>query len=374
MKYTNIINPFTSNLQRVVKVEAGKTLYVDKTIGSDNNDGSISAPFATIMKAINTIIDNGDNESNVPYCIELGAGVYEENVVLENTKLKNIQINGRGRQVTKIEPSSGNSIQSTKDNNNIVFLEIAHITIGKPIEIIGATDSTTIGELVFSNGVIWNTTITLENINYMEFNDSALLSSSTLNINNVAMCGIGDGCTVGEINLESDENANKPNNWNSSTGTYLLLSSCVKVGDTSFNLLNGGKGNIQVRDGVRFSSDSITVTIPSDVTFTCYNSSLRGNYINNGTLTLVSSEITGTLTGNAPNIYRPASQIKNDSSITGDTVKDVLNLISNNIDNNNYIIPKSSDNVSAPNNSIFYSTDNSKLVYKDNSGNIHDLH
>jgi hypothetical protein len=44
------------------------------------------------------------------------------------------------------------------------------------------------------------------------------------------------------------------------------------------------------------------------------------------------------------------------------------------IDNSGYIYPCSSTNSAAPNNSIFYSTDNTNLAYKDSGGTTHDLH
>ena len=44
------------------------------------------------------------------------------------------------------------------------------------------------------------------------------------------------------------------------------------------------------------------------------------------------------------------------------------------IDTNGFILPKSSADAAAPNNSIYYSTDSSKLAYKDSGGTTHDLY
>lgn len=41
---------------------------------------------------------------------------------------------------------------------------------------------------------------------------------------------------------------------------------------------------------------------------------------------------------------------------------------------NGYFLPVSSADADAPNNSIYYSTDSSKLVYKDSGGTPHDLY
>lgn len=90
-----------------------------------------------------------------------------------------------------------------------------------------------------------------------------------------------------------------------------------------------------------------------------------------------SSGVDGSPTYNTPNnpvLMDKASATKNDSSINGDTVKDALDHINININNDNFIIPKSSADASAPNNSIYYSTDQSKLVYKDPGGNINNLY
>lgn len=44
------------------------------------------------------------------------------------------------------------------------------------------------------------------------------------------------------------------------------------------------------------------------------------------------------------------------------------------IDGNGFFVPKSSADASAPNNSIYYSTDASKLVYKDSGGSVNALY
>ena len=44
------------------------------------------------------------------------------------------------------------------------------------------------------------------------------------------------------------------------------------------------------------------------------------------------------------------------------------------IDKDGYIKPISSADSAAPNNSIYYSTDSSKLVYKDSGGSVNDLY
>ncbi len=42
--------------------------------------------------------------------------------------------------------------------------------------------------------------------------------------------------------------------------------------------------------------------------------------------------------------------------------------------NHGYFLPKSSADADAPNNSLYYSTDSSKAVYKDAGGVVHDLY
>jgi len=44
------------------------------------------------------------------------------------------------------------------------------------------------------------------------------------------------------------------------------------------------------------------------------------------------------------------------------------------IDANGFIKPASSTDALAPNNSVYYSTDQSKLVYKDSGGSVNDLY
>lgn len=42
--------------------------------------------------------------------------------------------------------------------------------------------------------------------------------------------------------------------------------------------------------------------------------------------------------------------------------------------NSKFLLPASSADADAPNNSVYYSTDSSKLVYKDSGGTVHDLY
>lgn len=69
--------------------------------------------------------------------------------------------------------------------------------------------------------------------------------------------------------------------------------------------------------------------------------------------------------------------IQNTQKNTEMLLKQILELLtklSNETIQGGYFLPVSSADANAPLNSIYYSTDSSKLAYKDNLSNIHDLY
>jgi len=62
---------------------------------------------------------------------------------------------------------------------------------------------------------------------------------------------------------------------------------------------------------------------------------------------------------------------------TEDLLRQILELLiklGNESIQNGYFLPVSSADADAPNNSIYYSTDSSKLVYKDSGGTVENLY
>lgn len=76
-------------------------------------------------------------------------------------------------------------------------------------------------------------------------------------------------------------------------------------------------------------------------------------------------------TGNDAKMYYDGTDLIIDSDVVGSGSCKINSL---EIDQNGFIKPISSANASAPNNSIYYSTDSSKLVYKDSGGSVNALY
>ena len=106
-----------------------KLLYVDgNRTDPYSADGSPTHPFKTIMGAVNQVIANGDNSTQI-YQLEIAPATYVETVDLSNSALYNLILNGPG---AKIAPSSGNALQNT-NNNNLFNSTFIGLTFSKPV-------------------------------------------------------------------------------------------------------------------------------------------------------------------------------------------------------------------------------------------------
>ena len=313
------LNTLSEQVSSVTKV-----LYVDgNRTDSYTENGSITRPFKTIQAAINQIATNGDN-STYGYLVKIAVAEYVENVVIEDASFTNIIFDTLGAY---INPASGNAVQSTSNNDNLSYLEFRGIEFVKPINFEGASNGTSFGGILAFTNCLTDGFLTVKNVNSFNFIGGGILAGilySNCGAGRIELeAGIKSG---GSFTIESDNNAKKPAGWiGDSYGSYLILTNTISTRDVVFSQLNGGAGTLQLRNGVRLGASG--TTIPAGATITAYQSVLRGNYVNNGTLTLYNSMVTGNITGNNPVVNFPASQLKNDSSVTGVTIKDALDYL-----------------------------------------------
>lgn len=314
------------------------TLYVDcaKT-GSYTEKGTIHHPFKTIQSAINQVITNGDNSWTVPYIIKIAAGKYVENVVCENSALYNLIFEGDGFRQVIIEPSSGLAFSSTSNNDNLSWLLFRNIHFAKGTSFEGASSNQWFGYNMFFEDCYWNSgTALFKNLSYPIFWGNNKFSNSTLKFSNctqVTMIPYVElGSALSNFTIETDQTGGvkTPKDW--TNGTKLLMIGDSSSEDPVWSLVNITTWTgtaLQIRS-TRFGVSGHT--IPANATLIAYNSVLVGNYTNNGTLSLYGSFVTGSLTNNATlNLYQNDSLIKNNSGITGTTVKDALVTIWNKI-------------------------------------------
>jgi len=87
--------------------DSSNSLFVSSVTGSDSNPGTLTAPFATINKAISAAT-SGEN-------IRIGAGLYPENAYLYGQS--NVSFIGAGQNATHIDPSNGDALFLDTDTN-----------------------------------------------------------------------------------------------------------------------------------------------------------------------------------------------------------------------------------------------------------------
>jgi len=276
------------------------TLYVDKSRTDDYiQNGSETYPFKTIQAAIQNIIDRGDNSQTKPYLIQIAPGVYAENLVMEDAKLVSIIMKGEGSRLqTQINPASGYALQSMANNANFYDLHMENIQFIKPTIMVGSASGNYFGYNFFFINCYWASTAlaTFKNMTYPSFIGDVSKFSGGLTISNVTQCsinGVGGFKTSG-FTIETDESANMP--YLFGTGTAVLISHC-RTPDVTWSLLNivtkTGTA-LQIR-AVRHGSAG--GTIPANAQILAYHSSLIGDYVVTGNLTVYSSFVSGTVSG-----------------------------------------------------------------------------
>lgn len=285
---------------------AGKALYVDNT-RTDNYiaNGSQAYPFKTIMGAINQIIQNGDNNSNV-YVVNIQPGTYPENVTLNNSALSQIILNGGGRLGTvsastalpvpgvNIQPSSGNSLDCSSNNDQISILQATGINFVNPVNIVDAVSSNLgskgIGfvDCTFQNNVTFSGAV---NTIQMSIVSCAFVGNHTFTVNNFGVNWINSDMNTGTVNLTSS--AGGLTIFNAISWAFNPLT--INIGNNCFcvaqDMINIGRGStavgIVVQNGGTFIAVGCaivcSVTIQAGGTFTNQNgyTLLGGCSINN---------------------------------------------------------------------------------------------
>jgi hypothetical protein len=204
--------------------------YVDGTrTDSYTQDGSWQRPYKTIMGAINAIIAAGLNSPTHQDVVDIiGPATYVENVVLNNSALKNIVINGNG--TTTIAAASGFDIDSSSNNTQLVFLELSGLYLNT-LNLVGDVDGTNFlsGECLIENVNITGN-CTLQCIEGpVFFSGTYNQVSGVFAAQNLRQTMTVIGCnTVGASGFTVTHNnaANRPNGLGAS-GTTVFVERCL---------------------------------------------------------------------------------------------------------------------------------------------------
>ncbi len=131
---------YVDNLRSDTYTATGSIIYPYKTIqAAINAAGLVSLSFATILIMPST---------------------YAENLVLENNFLNKVQLVGLYSDSTIIHPVSGNAIQSTTNNSNLLLFNLSNVTVTGPIVLTGTSSFLTVGFELNSSKVTGNISFT----------------------------------------------------------------------------------------------------------------------------------------------------------------------------------------------------------------------
>lgn len=261
-----------------------KTLYVDGgRTDSYTPDGSVLRPFKTIMAAVNQVIANGDN-STTPYRIDIAAGTYTENLILESTSLVQLAFDGHGSAGAnsaqgissggtnalgvKIVPAAGNALQSTTNNNGLLALSFNGIAFAKSVNLTNPTNNGTFGSqtINFTNCQFSAGSITLNNIDVVSFILSAVTSNVTGGFSITNVNGVGwfqSDLNGNATTVVSNTGVSVPSGF---IGTFLQVESWAFNPNTIVLTTTAGPATFVVASTTSFGGSAGSVTVQTGST------------------------------------------------------------------------------------------------------------
>lgn len=303
-------------------------LYVDKNrTDSYYETGSINTPFKTITGAVQSIINGGGSSVVNPHIISVSAGVYDENIVLEDSSLLQLAIHGH-KYGTILDNGSNYCMQSTVNNDNLLLFTMSDMLIKSPIILSGENDNTKFGNsgFIFKDCLI-SGAMNVGNLKTIQFYDSNITYDGYWNFQNSRLFLLG--CEFDPaLYMVRDSNANKPlglvETCFSSTGSKLNESfSAITIGSETTSLIICNSSIRQ--DGAISSSD---VFVGTGATLNLHASSVKGDIINSGATNLYWSNVSGSINGTAPFLgFQTSDLLFNASSVPGVNVTEALEYI-----------------------------------------------
>lgn len=312
-----------------------KTLYVDVGRGDTYTaDGSQPRPYKTIQAAVDAL---AVLDSSSPYEISIANGHYVENLLLQDLKLRHVTLTGKG--IVRISPLTGSSLQSAANNDNLATLHINNIIFDRGVTIVGTPGTTAFADTIF-NGCSFVSSSLFYALCINNISMFNCYNEKSVSLLNVSWFNIDGGLYQGSFTLSADSAADVPSGGVAVSG---IVNGVYHNGTPTFTI--GGTGTISLGlNGVKWGGSGSSVTIPAGLTVIAQNSVLRTNWTNNGALTLRNSMVTGTLTGTGTTTREtPASQLENDSSVTGTSIKDALETLDG--DKADIVIPSAAGNI-----------------------------
>lgn len=259
-------------------------------------DNAVSTPFLTIGRALEYIVEKGDNDTSA-YIVKVGPGVYAETLDLTaadglNDSVYQVRIEGAGKELTVIGDETG-GLLAAADSSNLSFLQLKDVSVIGDISLEGANGNTgflsdgfiltNVGSAATSNALTVGAgaKFIVDGDSDLANYDISVYNVGTTNIESIGMFN----CKTLDVKHDMDDGAVLaiPD---SQTAVVANIIGTVIVPGTSISMTEG--------------------TTTPDITFNIYNGSILADITitANATLNNYSGAISGTVTATGThNIY-----------------------------------------------------------------------
>ena len=234
---------------------------------------------------------------------------------------------GKGKDATQF-----NNLDIT--NSDILkYCSIRGITFNGTVTITAATDNSTFGAEFFNfHECKFGDDVAIVGAAYGAMDNCDIVENNIV-ITNVALWNINglwsSGVTQGYVDVNRLGASPESNLVDPAFGCHVVMSnSNVKV-----NLRPFASDDIAIVDiiGTILGSTGASFTNYANATVRMYSTTFLSNCdLTNGTVEVYNSTITGTISNGSVVVMTPASQLKNDSTVTGTTIKNALEWLASN--------------------------------------------
>jgi len=217
-------------------------VWVSMEGDDERGKGQPANPFRTVQHAIDAIVDKGDNSMQKPYVVRVAPGFYDENLVLDSPKLRNIGI--KGAMLDSAAKVRINKISVTgHDTFKSLYVEGIEVN---DISVIGKNDQSTCftHDCEFRNCYI-NNSIVAKNTSCFGLYDGKFRGSAE--IENVPWCWMmyGSGYYAQPFTISWRDDRPKPKDANAGYNLF-ICAAIIRVPELF------GRQTIQLRQGTRF--------------------------------------------------------------------------------------------------------------------------
>ena len=243
------------------------------------------------------------------------------------TATERLLIVGKGKDATQFNDL--NIINS----DVLKYCSIRGITFNGATTITAATDNSTFGAEFFNfHESKFDGDVTIVGAAYGAMDNCDIIDND-ITITNVALWNINElwssGATQGYVNVNRLTASAESNLVDPAFGCHVVISnSSVKVDLRPF-----ASDDIATVDiiGTILGATGASFTNYTNATVRMYSTTFLSNCdLTNGTVELYNSTVTGTISNGSVVVMTPASQLKNDSTVTGTTIKDALEWLASN--------------------------------------------